>query len=306
MNELKGTVISLRDFDRQQILRVLDVAGSMEGESHFGLLSGRILGTIFFEPSTRTRLSFASAMMKLGGDVLDFGSPEQSSFKKGETLGDTLRIVGGYCDIIAMRHPWEGAARLAAEVAGVPVINAGDGANQHPTQTFLDLYTIRKAQGVIDGLTVGFVGDLRYSRTVHSLADALAHFDCREVFVSPEALRMPRHLLDDLESRGVQYEEFEKLPDALADLDILYCTRIQQERFADRIEYEQVRGVYRTDLDLLRRSGVKDTLRVMHPLPRVDELATDLDDSPYAIYFEQARNGLPVRQAILAMLLGKV
>ena len=301
----KGSVISIRDFDRDGILRVLSTAAHMEAEDHYGLLEGRILGTMFLEPSTRTRLSFASAMMKLGGKVLDLGDPELTSFKKGESLSDAIRIVAGYCDVIALRHPWEGAARLAAEIAGRPVINAGDGANQHPTQTFLDLYTIRKVRGQIDGLTVGFVGDLKYGRTVHSLVTALTRFDCRQVFVSPPNLAVPSGLLRELEESGVSYEQSDDLAGVLPELDILYSTRIQQERFPDIIEYERVKGAYRIDRALLESCVVKDSLRIMHPLPRVDELSPDLDDTPYAVYFEQARNGVPVRQALLAMVLGK-
>jgi aspartate carbamoyltransferase catalytic subunit len=260
---------------------------------------------MFLEPSTRTRLSFAAAMLKLGGQVLDFGDPEHSSFKKGESLSDAIRIVAGYCDVIALRHPWEGAARLAAQISGRPTINAGDGANQHPTQTFLDLYTIRKVRGAIDGLTVGFVGDLKYGRTVHSLVTALARFECRQVFVAPPTLDMPQDLLHELDRAGVRYEESQDLRARLPELDILYCTRIQQERFADIVEYERVKGAYRINRALLEEAGVKPALRIMHPLPRVDELSPDLDDTPYAVYFEQARNGVPVRQALLAMVLGK-
>ncbi len=300
-----GSVISVRDFDRDQILHVLSVAERMEAEDHFGLLQGKVLATIFLEPSTRTRLSFASAMMRLGGQVLDFGDSEQSSFKKGESLSDAIRVVAGYCDVIVLRHPWEGAARLAARIAGRPVINAGDGANQHPTQTFLDLYTIRKVCGRIDGLTVGFVGDLKYGRTVHSLATALARFDCRQVFVAPPLLAVPDELRQELDEAGVGYEQTEDLHAVLPTLDIIYCTRIQEERFADSVEYERVKGAYRVDLALLREAGARDELRIMHPLPRVDELSADLDDTPFAVYFEQARNGVPVRQALLAMVLGQ-
>jgi len=299
------SVISIRDFDRDEILRVLSVAAEMESEDHFGLLAGKVLGIMFLEPSTRTRLSFASAMMRLGGQVLDFGDPEQSSFKKGESFSDAVRIVAGYCDVIALRHSAEGAARLAAEIAGVPVINGGDGANQHPTQTFLDLYTIRKVHGTIDGLTVGFVGDLKYGRTVHSLVTALSRFECRQVFISPPALRVPPGLIAELEAAGVGYEQSADLAGVLPELDILYCTRIQQERFADSMEYERVKGTYRITRRLLAESGARESLRIMHPLPRVDELSPDLDSTPHAVYFEQARNGVPVRQALLAMALGK-
>jgi aspartate carbamoyltransferase catalytic subunit len=299
------SVISIRDFDRSRILEVLGVAARMEAADHYGLLAGKILATLFLEPSTRTRLSFAAAMMRLGGAVLDFGGVEHSSFKKGETLSDTIRIVAGYCDVIAMRHPWEGAARMAAEIAGVPVINGGDGANQHPTQTFLDLYTIQKVKGGLDGLTVGFLGDLKYGRTVHSLATALGRFSCRQVFVAPPSLAVPRDLLVELQEGGAAYEQADDIRAVLPELDILYSTRIQQERFPDVIEYERVKGAFRIDRALLGDAGVKDSLRIMHPLPRVDELSSDLDDTPYAVYFEQARNGVPVRQALLAMVLGK-
>ena len=301
----KGSVISIRHFDREQIDHVLDVAATMEADDCFGLLAGKALGIMFLEPSTRTRLSFASAMVKLGGQVLDFGDPEHSSFKKGESLSDAIRIVGGYCDVLALRHPWEGAARLAAEISGVPVINAGDGANQHPTQTFLDLYTILKVRGTIDGLTVGFVGDLKYGRTVHSLSSALARFECGQKFVAPPGLQAPAGLLHELDDAGVEYAQSDNLLEALPGLDILYCTRIQEERFADRIEYERVKGAYRVDAALLARAGAGEDLRIMHPLPRVDELSTDLDGTPHAVYFEQARNGVPIRQALLAMVLGK-
>jgi aspartate carbamoyltransferase catalytic subunit len=300
-----GSVISIRDFDRDAILEVLSVAAEMEATDHYGLLTGKVLATMFLEPSTRTRLSFASAMMKLGGQVLDFGEPEQSSFKKGESLSDAIRIVSGYCDVIALRHPWEGAARLAARIAGLPIINAGDGANQHPTQTFLDLYTMRKVRGAIDGLTVGFVGDLRYGRTVHSLATALARFECRQVFIAPPALAVPPDLVEELTAGGVQVTQGDDIRAALPGLDILYCTRIQRERFADSVEYERVKGAYRIDRALLEEAGAPQGLRIMHPLPRVDELSPDLDETPYAIYFEQARNGVPIRQALLAMVLGK-
>jgi len=300
-----GSVVSIRDFDRGDILRVLSVAQQMATGDHFGLLSGRVLSTIFLEPSTRTKQSFATAMYRLGGQVLDFGQPEHSSFKKGETLTDTLRIVAGYCDVIALRHPLDGAARMAADVSGVPVINAGDGTNQHPSQTFLDLYTIQSVHGRLDGLTVGFLGDLKYGRTVHSLVSALEHFDCRQVFVAPAGLEAPAELISGLDAADVTYECTQDLRGVLPTLDILYCTRIQEERFADRVEYERARGAYRVDRALLDECGVPETLRIMHPLPRRDELSSDLDDTPYAVYFQQARNGVPIREALLALVLGK-
>ena len=306
MGKRLESVISMREFDREGILRVLEVAAEMESNPRPRLLEGHVLALMFLEPSTRTRLSFASAMMRLGGEVLEFGDVERSSFKKGESFTDAIHMVAGYCDVIVIRHSWEGAARLAAEISGLPVINAGDGANQHPTQTFLDLYTIKKTHGRIEGLSVGFLGDLRYSRTVHSLAEALSHFGCRQHFIAPDLLKAPRHLLDELKACGVEFEEYTDLPGVLPQLDVLYCTRIQEERFVDRLEYEQVKSCYRVDRALLEGCGVKDSLRIMHPLPRVDELAEDVDETPYAVYFEQARNGVPVRQALLAMVLGKV
>lgn len=299
-------VISMRDFEREGILHVLEHAEEMEEAPPADLLKGHVLAIMFAEPSTRTRLSFASAMMKLGGQVLDFGAVERSSFQKGETLTDTIRTMAGYCDVLAIRHPLEGAARRAAEISDLPVINAGDGANQHPTQTFLDLYTIRKECRGIDGLNIGFVGDLRFSRTVHSLAEALSHFEGRQFFISPETLHLPPHVMEQLDEKGVRWEEHEELTEIMSDLDVLYCTRIQEERFADRLEYEQVKSSYQVNQELLERCGAKDHLKIMHPLPRVDELSPDLDETPHAVYFQQAHNGIPVRQALLAMVLGKV
>ncbi len=306
MTESLRNIISIRDFDRDGLLAVLERARFLEDEPQAGLLRDYVLGVMFIEPSTRTRLSFASAMVRLGGAVLDFGNPARSSLEKGESLADTVRTFAAYCDVLALRHPWEGVARHAAEIAGIPVINGGDGSNQHPTQTFLDLYTIQKTCGGIDGLKVGFIGDLRYSRTVHSLAEALACFGCELCFISPEVLKTPGHLLDELDDRGVRYEQCDRPDDVLGELDVLYCTRIQEERFADRLEYEQVKSCYRINRELLKDSGVKAGLKIMHPLPRLDELSRDVDSTDHAVYFDQAKNGIPVRQALLAMVLGKL
>ncbi len=299
-------IISIRDFDRDGLLEVLEKAHVVEQDLPAGLLAGYVLGVMFIEPSTRTRLSFASAMVRLGGEVLDFGDPARSSLQKGESLSDTVKTLAGYCDVMAIRHPWEGVARHSAQIAGIPVINAGDGSNQHPTQTFLDLYTIQKTCGGLDGLRVGFIGDLRYSRTVHSLVEALSFFDDELCFVSPGALRVPEHLLDEIKQRGVDYQEYDTPDEILSELDVLYCTRIQEERFADKLEYEQVKTCYRIDKELIKKCGAKETLKIMHPLPRVDELSADIDDTPHAVYFEQAKNGVPVRKALLAMVLGKL
>ena len=303
------SVVSADDFAKDEILALLDAARGydryQDDSPAFGgiepTLRGRVLGLLFFEPSTRTRLSFESAMLRLGGSVLGFADANISSFSKGETLMDTIRVVEGYCDAIVLRHPREGAARLAAEVARVPILNGGDGSNQHPTQTFLDLYTIREAAGRLDGLKVGFMGDLRYGRTVHSLATALLHFDVELKFIGPENLRLPRDLREHLDAVGRLGLEVENLED-VGDLDILYVTRIQKERFPDLMDYQRVRDAYRVDRAALAPFGPE--LKVLHPLPRVNEVATEVDDLPGAIYFQQSRNGVTVRMALLDLILG--
>jgi len=297
-------VISVRDFDKETILHILNKAREVDTQECHSLLAGKIMATLFYEPSTRTRLSFESAMKRLGGAVIGFSDPDTTSAAKGESLADSIRIVEGYADVIVLRHPLEGASRLAADVASIPVINAGDGANQHPTQTFLDLYTILKDKGRLDSLRIGFLGDLKYGRTVHSLATALKHFSVHLRFISPPLLRMPDYVLDELKKRRIPFEEVSVLEDAISDLDILYCTRIQKERFGSAIDHEKVRGAYRVSEHTL--SFARKELRIMHPLPRVDELDPAVDDSEHAIYFEQARNGIPIRQALLALVLGKL
>lgn len=294
-------IVSMRDFTKEEILFLLDQAEQFETIDR-PLLQGKILANLFFEPSTRTRLSFQAAMARLGGSSIGFADAAISSVSKGESLADTIRVVENYCDIICIRHRFEGAARLAAQSTDLPVINAGDGSNQHPTQTLLDLFTIRKLHGRIDGLRVAFLGDLRYSRTVHSLIETLARFQCDLVLVSPPQLRMPSDILDELGTMGVRCrEEFD--PSILpADVDILYTTRIQKERFVDPVEYEQVRNAYQLDRDSL--AIYKDAVTVMHPLPRVNEISTDLDDYEGAAYFKQARNGITMRKTLLSALLG--
>jgi len=296
-------IISIRDFKKNEILHVLDVAANLEKKPRPKLLDGKVLGTLFFEPSTRTKLSFTSAMMRLGGNVLGFDSEVNTSRKKGETVFDTIKMVEGYSDVIVMRHYLEGAARLAAEASKVPVINAGDGANQHPTQTMLDLYTIKKALGRLDKFTIGFVGDLKYGRTVHSLAKALIHFNVEMYMISPEELRMPNGILDEFKSKGVKFHEHKDLQKNAKHFDILYMTRIQQERFADPIEYEKVKDVYKISKKTLL-PHIKDDLKIMHPLPRVNEIHKNLDETSHALYFEQAHNGIPIRQALLSLVLG--
>jgi len=296
-------VISIRDFSREEIDLVLEASTRVESETR-ELLQGKVLGTLFFEPSTRTKLSFESAMVGLGGKYIGFGESSSTSTAKGESLADTIRVVEGYCDVMVVRHSIEGAARLAAEVSRKPIINGGDGANQHPTQTFLDLYTIQKTKGRIEGLTIGFVGDMKYGRTVHSLVDALSLFGCRLVFISPETLRLPNGVTEELGERGIDFDQTEDWRSAVADLDVLYVTRIQKERFPDPLEYERIKNSYQLDRGLLRLT--KPTIRIMHPLPRVLEIGADLDLCEQSVYFQQAHNGVIVRKAILCLVLGKM
>jgi len=295
-------LIGANQLSRADIEAVLDRAAEIDADpSAFGdAHPDALLGLCFFEPSTRTRMSFDTAIKRLGGDSVDMGTVESSSVKKGESLADTVRVIAGYTDGIVLRHPSEGAATMASEFVDVPVINAGDGAGQHPTQTLLDLYTIRENAG-LDDLTVGVMGDLKYGRTVHSLAAALTTFDARMHFISPESLRLPRNVRFDLHESGAVVKEHTDLDDVLGELDVLYVTRIQRERFPDENEYREVAGEYRIDADTL--DAARDDLTVMHPLPRVDEIAPDVDETDHAHYFEQAHNGVPVRMALLDSML---
>ena len=297
-------IISIRDFTKKDIIHILDVAEEMEKKGYRKILHGKVLATLFFEPSTRTRLSFESAMNRLGGRVIGFADARISSTAKGESLRDTVRVVEKYCDVIVLRHSLDGSARAAAESVSVPLINAGDGSNQHPTQTLLDLYTIRKVQGKISGLKIAIVGDLKYGRTVHSLATALSMFGCKLYFVSPENLKMPRYVLEELDKRSIEYSEHLEIEEIISEVDILYSTRMQKERFPDLAEYEKVKNAYIIGTEIL--NSAKDNLKIMHPLPRVNEITSDVDETCYAQYFEQAGNGVPIRQAILALVLGKV
>ena len=295
-------LISAKQLSRGDIEAVLDRAAEFAADpgAASGVGAGQVLGLCFFEPSTRTKMSFDAAMKRLGGDTIDMGSVESSSVKKGESLADTVRVIEGYADALVLRHPSEGSAKLASEFVDVPVINAGDGAGQHPTQTLLDLYTIRESAGFED-LTIGIMGDLKYGRTVHSLAHALTNFGASQHFISPESLRLPRGVRYDLHEAGAQVREHTDIEEVLGTLDVLYVTRIQRERFADENEYRQVAGEYRIDAGLLETA--RDDLTVMHPLPRVDEIAPDVDETDHATYFEQARNGVPVRMALLDQML---
>ncbi len=299
-------VVSIRDFSREQIEHVLRLAEKMvpiaKGDERSVMLEGRVMGTLFFEPSTRTRLSFESAMARLGGRTLGFAEPKGSSVAKGETLADTIRMVDSYCDLIVLRHPQEGAARLAAHFAEKPVVNAGDGAGQHPTQTMLDLFTIKKEKKKIEGNHVAIVGDLKYGRTVHSLSEALAMFGAELTFVAPPSLQIPKEHLKAIEAMGHKPRISTSLEEVIKDADVLYVTRIQKERFPDPSEYAKVAGMFRIDLNILK--NVKSDLIIMHPLPRVTEIAPEVDSTPYARYFEQAFNGVPVRMALLALVLG--
>lgn len=305
--DFKGMdVVSIRDFSREQIEHVLRLAEKMvpiaKGDERSVMLEGRVMGTLFFEPSTRTRLSFESAMARLGGRTLGFAEPKGSSVAKGETLADTIRMVDSYCDLIVLRHPQEGAARLAAHFADKPVVNAGDGAGQHPTQTMLDLFTIKKEKKQIEGIHVAIVGDLKYGRTVHSLSEALAMFGAELTFVAPPSLQIPREHLKAIESMGHKPKISTSLEEVIKNADVLYVTRIQKERFPDPSEYAKVAGTFRIDLNMLK--NVKSDLIIMHPLPRVTEIAPEVDDTPYAKYFDQAFNGVPVRMALLSLVLG--
>ena len=265
------------------------------------MLHGKILATLFFEPSTRTRLSFEAAMNKLGGTTIGFAEPKVAAIKKGENLADTIRVVENYADVLVLRHPLEGAARLAAEFSDVPVINAGSGAEEHPTQALLDLYTILKEKGTIDSLNITLMGDLRYGRTVHSLAYALSLYDVNLTLVSPELLRMRREVSDAIKQR-INIVECSAVEDVLPETDVLYVTRIQEERFPDPAEYAKVSGTYKIDISTLE--GAKEDLIIMHPLPRVDEIAHEVDETPYARYFQQVWNGIVTRTALLALIFG--
>lgn len=300
-------VVSISDFSRKDIEFVLEEAAVMEKtprEKKLELLKGKVIASLFFEPSTRTRLSFETSAHNLGASVVGFSDAATSSTKKGETLSDTIRMVSGYADMIVMRHYIEGASKRAAEISKCNILNAGDGANQHPTQTLLDLYTIQKEFGSIDNLSIGFLGDLKYGRTVHSLAYALAMFKKIKLYlVAPEVLRMPKSIVEDVEDR-IEIVQGEKLEEFLPSLDMLYATRIQKERFLDLLEYERVKSIYVLNKKLLENT--KERFRIMHPLPRVDEICTELDETKACLYFTQAANGIPVREALLKILSKKV
>ncbi len=299
-------LITMDDLTNEQIIKILDDATRLlpvaKGELFLPLLQGRILGNLFFEPSTRTRMSFETAMKRLGGEVVNLGDIKNSSVVKGETLFDTIQMVDGYTDIIAMRHPRQGAAQYAQDSARVPIMNGGDGAGHHPTQTMLDLFTIRQAHGTLEGLKVVLAGDLRYGRTVHSLSHALTRFGSELIFASPKLLKMPTEIVSDLRESGANVVETEDLLGSINDADVVYMTRIQKERFVDEDEYARCAGAYKLHADNL--ADVKSEMIIMHPLPRVDEIHASVDSTRHACYFNQAFNGVVARMALICYLLG--
>jgi aspartate carbamoyltransferase catalytic subunit len=296
------SLVSIDDLTTVEIQQILDLALDFEKQPIRKLLEDKVVATLFFEPSTRTRLSFESAINRLGGKIVGFSDSSSTSVSKGETLNDTIRTVSNYCDLIVMRHPIEGSARFASEISKVPIINAGDGANQHPTQTLLDLYSIKKTQGKLDELNIFLVGDLKYGRTVHSLMMAMSRWKATFNFISPVELRMPDEYKLYLDNIGLKYYEHTDFTDIISKADIIYMTRVQKERFSDPIEYEKVKNVYVLRNSMLKNT--KPTMRILHPLPRVNEIHIDVDSNPKAYYFEQALNGVYTRQAILCSLLG--
>lgn len=298
-------IISIPELSREELELIVTTAGQLKKSPAPNLIKNKVIASCFFEPSTRTRLSFETAIQRIGGDVIGFDSGGNTSLaKKGETLSDSVRVISSYVDAFVMRHPQEGAARLASEFSlGVPVINAGDGANQHPTQTLLDLFSIAETQGKLDGINIAFVGDLKYGRTVHSLTQALAKFDnVRFFFVAPKALAMPDYICEELEDAGIEYSCHTEMDTVIPQLDILYMTRVQKERF-DESEYAHIKSAYVLNAKLLEEA--RSNLKVLHPLPRVDEITIDVDKTEHAYYFEQAENGVYARQALLALVLNE-
>ena len=295
------SLVTIAEHSKEKILYMIEMAKQFEARPNRRLLEGKVVATLFFEPSTRTRLSFETAANRLGARVIGFSDPKATSSSKGETLKDTIKMVSNYADIIVMRHHLEGAARYASEVTTVPIVNAGDGANQHPSQTMLDLYSIYKTQGTLENLNIFLVGDLKYGRTVHSLTQALAKFEGnRFYFIAPEALAMPAYILKMLDEKGIQYSLHTSIEEVMPELDILYMTRVQKERL-DPSEYVNVKSQF--VLRAASLEGARDNMKVLHPLPRIDEITNDVDKTPYAYYFQQAGNGIFARQALLALVL---
>lgn len=297
------SLVTIANLSKEKIMYLIQMAQEFEKRPNRKILDNKVVATLFFEPSTRTRLSFETAANRLGARVIGFTDPKVTSSSKGETLKDTIMMVSNYADVIVMRHYLEGAARYASEVTPVPIVNAGDGANQHPSQTMLDLYSIYKTQGTLENLNIYLVGDLKYGRTVHSLIMAMRHFNPTFHFIAPKELAMPEEYKIYCQNHGIKYEEHEEFnSEVISQADILYMTRVQRERFTDLMEYERVKDVYILRADMLKDS--RPNMKILHPLPRVNEIAYDVDNNPHAYYFEQAHNGLFARQAIICDVLG--
>ena len=296
------SLVSINDYNKEEQLKVLEVAKEFEKNPVQTILKDHVVASLFFEPSTRTRLSFESAVNRLSGKVIGFSEASNTSVKKGESLRDTILTIANYSDLIVMRNPVEGSARFASEISPVPIINAGDGANQHPTQTLLDLYSIVKTQGTLDNLHVAFVGDLKYGRTVHSLVIALCNYNTTFHLVSPIELKLPSSVKMYIKERKLAYHQYTELDEAIPHPDVLYMTRIQKERFSDPLEYERIKNSYILNNNML--SNTKGNIKVLHPLPRVNEININVDSNPKAYYFEQALNGVYVRQALMSLILG--
>lgn len=302
-HNMNHSLITLANLSKEKILYLLEMAKQFEQHPNRRLLEGKVVATLFFEPSTRTRLSFETAANRLGARVIGFADPKVTSGTKGESLKDTIKMVANYADVIVMRHYLEGAARYASEVTDVPIINAGDGSNQHPSQTMLDLYSILKTQGRLEGLNIFLVGDLKYGRTVHSLLTAMRHFNPTFHFIAPKELEMPEEYKLYCKENGIRYTESRDFnEDVIANADILYMTRVQKERFTDLMEYERVKNTYILTARMLGKA--KDNMRILHPLPRINEICADVDDDPHAYYFQQAKNGLYAREALISDVLG--
>jgi aspartate carbamoyltransferase catalytic subunit len=302
-NTLFGSdIVSMQDLSLEQIKLILDTAHRIKTQAYTPILANKIIAHCFFEPSTRTRLSFETATLRLGGKVIGFSSDEALSIQKGETLHDTIRVISEYADLLVLRHPKEGAARLAADISTKPVINAGDGANQHPTQALLDLFTIQECQQRLNGLSIALVGDLKYGRTIHSFAQACMLYDIRLFLVSPELLTLPDAICDTLKKVGIRFSCHQSIEEVMPKIDVLYMTRIQQERFG-KMEYRNLHQQYILTPPML--ASARPNLKILHPLPRINEIDSEIDKTPYAYYFQQAANGVHVRQALLALLLNK-
>lgn len=302
MNMKNKSLVSINDFSKEEQLRILDVAREFEQNPVQPILKNNVIASLFFEPSTRTRLSFESAINRLSGKIVGFSEASNTSVKKGESLRDTILTIANYSDLIVMRNPVEGSARFASEISPVPIINAGDGANQHPTQTLLDLYSILKTQNTLDDLHVAFVGDLKYGRTVHSLVIALCNYNTTFHLVSPVELKLPSSVKMHIKEKNLNYHQYTTMDEVIPLVDILYVTRIQKERFSDPLEFERIKNSYNLTKDML--NDTRENLKILHPMPRVNEIHINVDTDPRAYYFEQALNGVYVRQSLLSILLG--